>query len=142
MANRGVAPPDTGADVGKFRFAAGDATYVELDPAEAGFGDYGVWSDDEITTFLLVAGGNLPRAIAIAYRQVAAHWASISATIKTDDLSFSGKESVGNWLALADYWDKVADSADATAVDDYFDLVEMNPGYEYCPPEGSPWRWS
>lgn len=140
MVNRGIAPPDPTTDVGKFRFAAGDSSFVALAPPEVGFGDYSVWSDDEIEVFLVVGGGNLARAIAIAYRQLAATWASTGAAIKTDDLSYSAKESVGNWIALADYWDKLADEQGAAAVDDYFDLVTVGGNECYRPPEASPWR--
>lgn len=140
MVNRGVAPPDPQTQVGQFRFTAGDTSYTDLVPPEAGFGDYAIWSDDEITTFLSVAGDNLARAIAIAYRQMAAMWASTGASIKTDDLSYASKDSVANWLSLADYWDKVADEQDATAVDDYFDLVPVR-REAYTHAEASPWPW-
>lgn len=138
--NRGIAPPDPATQVGQFRFTAGDSSYTELDPPEVGFGDYAIWSDDEINSFLTVADGNLARAIAIAYRQMAAMWASTGASIKTDDLSYAAKDSVANWISLADYWDKVADDQDANAVDDYFDLVPVRRA-DYVHPEASPWPW-
>jgi len=144
MTNRGVAPPNPTTDVGKFRFAAGDTEYKPLDPPESGYGDYNVWSDAEIEAYLEL-GGSVARAIAIAYRQMAAHWTSTAATIKTDDLTYSAKDTVGNWLALADYWDKLADSEEAAAVDDVFELVAIRPTPDRPArhAEGSPWpnRW-
>ena len=40
MVNRGVAPADSSTDVGRFRYLYGDITYTDLDPVEAGYGDY------------------------------------------------------------------------------------------------------
>lgn len=140
--NRGVAPPDKSTDVGKMRFALGDSEYTEYDPPQPGFGMYQLFSDDELETFLALADGNVARAIAMAYRQIGASWASTGATIKTDDLTYSAKDSVGNWLNLAAYWDKVADDQDQRAVDNLFDLVDLGATRKgRCKPEASPWPW-
>lgn len=143
MANKnvGVAPPDKDTDVGKMRFALGDSEWVPTDdPAIPGMGQYQLFSDAELETFLLLADGNIARAIAMAYRQIGASWASTGATIKTDDLTYSAKDSVGNWLNLAAYWDKVADDQDARAADNYFDLVDLGAvRHGYCKPEAMPW---
>lgn len=139
--NVGVAPPDPTADIGRMRLALGDSEFTELDPPEGGKGQYGLFSDDELNAFLSLASGNVPRAIAMAYRQIGASWASSGATVKTDDLTYSAKDSVGNWLNLASYWDKVADDQDERAVNNFFDLVDLGatrrgPG---STPEASPW---
>lgn len=140
--NRGIAPPDKATDVGKMRFALGDAEYTELDPPESGFGSYGLFSDESLETFLVLAGGNIARAIAMAYRQIGASWASTDVGIKTDDLSYSAKDSVGNWLSLAGYWDKVADAQDQRAVDSIFMLVDVGTTRRgLCKPEAAPWPW-
>jgi hypothetical protein len=141
--NRGVAPPNTGTDVGRMRYGLGDSDYVALVPAEAGFGNYQLFSDDELEVLLLLSGGNVARAIAIAYRKIGASWASTGATIKTDDLTYSAKDSVGNWLNLASYWDKVADDQEQRAANDYFDLVDVGAANARRPgvPEGSPAHW-
>lgn len=139
MANRGVAPLDPNTLVGQFRIAAGDAEYKEFQPTEFGYGDYAIWSDAEIEAYLRLAGDKLPRAIAIGYRQLAASWVSLGATIKTDDLTYSSKDTVGQWIQLADYWDKIANDSDASSVDDYFDLVQMGRCASW-PPEASPQR--
>lgn len=140
--NRGVAPPDPSTNIGKMRFALGDSAFVPLDPPEPGYGNYQLFSDDELATFLILADDNVARAIAMAYRQIGASWASTGATIKTDDLSYSAKDSVGNWLSLADYWDKVADDQDQRAVDSLFDMVEVGTTRRgRCKPEAAPWPW-
>lgn len=138
--NRGVAPPDKGTNVGKMRYALGDASFTELDPPEAGFGSYQLFSDDELEVMLALSDDNVARAVAIAYRKIGAQWASTGVAIKTDDLSYSAKESVGNWLNLADYWEKVADAQDARAVDNIFNLVSVG-RREVGKPEASPWPW-
>lgn len=139
--NVGIAPPDPTTDTGRMRLALGDSEFTPLEPPEAGKGQYGLFSDDELGAFLSLANGSVPRAIAMAYRQVGASWASTGATIKTDDLSYSAKDSVGNWMTLANYWDKVADDADQRSADDYFDLVDLGAvrSAHSRPPEASPW---
>ena len=137
--NPGVAPLDPNTEVGRFRLLAGDATSKPLDPAVPGMGDYAIWSDAEIEAFLALSGGNIPRAIATAYMQMAAAWNSSSATIRTDDLQYQVKDSVGSWLNLADYWNKVADSEEERAINDYFDLVDVRGRERWCAPEAAPW---
>lgn len=142
MANKnvGIAPPDKTTDVGKMRFALGDSGWTELHPPEPGLGQYALFADDELETFLLLADGSIPRAIAMAYRQIGASWASTGATIKTDDLTYSAKDSVGNWLNLAGYWDAVADAQDERAIDNYFDLVEVGSmARRHVHQEAMPW---
>lgn len=144
MANKnvGIAPPDKTTNVGKMRFALGDSEWVPTDnPAIPGMGQYQLFSDDELETFLELADDNVARAIAMAYRQIGASWASSGATVKTDDLTYSAKDSVGNWLNLATYWDKVADDQDERAANNFFDLVDLGAVRrgEPCQPEGSPW---
>lgn len=138
--NVGVAPPDISTDIGKMRRALGDSESVPLVPPEAGLGQYQLFADDDLEVFLELADGNISRAIAMAYRQIGASWASTGATIKTDDLTYSAKDSVGNWLALAGYWDKVADDQDERAINNYFDLVDVGAARR-CKPEASPWPW-
>lgn len=139
--NRGVAPPDGATDIGRMRLALGDSDYIEYDPPQSGFGMYQLFSDAELQAFLDLAGGNVARAIAMAYRQIGASWASSGATVKTDDLTYSAKDSVGNWLNLASYWDKVADDQDERAVNNFFDLVDLGATRRGpdSPPEASPW---
>lgn len=135
---RGIAPPNPTTSVGKFRLAAGDSEFQPTSPPELGYGLYQVWTDDEIEVFLEVAGGSVARAISIAYAQIGAQWASTGATIKTDDLSYSVKDSVGNWMALSKYWGDIADNEDGRAVDDMFDLVVVRGEHGFRKPEASP----
>ena len=139
--NRGIAPPDPNTDVGRFRLLSGDSEYVEYDPPQPGYGIYGLWSDAEIEAFLELAGGSIPRAIAMAYMQIGASWASSGASIRTADLTYSVKDSVGNWLNLAAYWSKIADDEDKRAINDYFDLVDVRGGDRWCKPEAAPWPY-
>lgn len=137
---RGVAPADPTTDVGRMRTILGDVDYEEYEPPQEGFGLYQLFSDAQLQVFLDVAGGSVARAIALAYAQIGGSWASTGATIRTDDLTFSAKDSVGNWMTLAAYWRNIADAEDSAAVNDYFDLVSLRGG-DCGPahPEGSPW---
>lgn len=138
--NRGVAPPDTDTPVGAVRVGVGDTDWSELDPPELGYGNYALFSDAELELFLTLSDGNVPRAIAMAYIKLAASWNSSSATIRTDDLQYSVKDSVGSWLSLADYWNNIADNEDDRAANDIFDMVDIGTTRRRIrPPEDSSW---
>ena len=137
----GIAPPNPSTDVGKFRLLAGDSEYQALVPPVPGMGHYQTWSDMEIAAFIEISGGSVPRAIALAYTQIGASFAASGATIKTDDLSYSSKDSVGSWQSLARYWTEVADKADQKAADDMFIMVETRADDYWMRPEGSPRRY-
>lgn len=136
----GHAPPDGTTDVGKFRLLAGDSEWIELDPPVPGQGLYQLWTDAEIQAMIDVSG-SVARAISMAYAQIGAQWASNGATIKTDDLSYSVKDSVGNWMNLAAWWAKVADDEESRAVDDMFDLKVVRGDSEWRKAEAAPWPW-
>ena len=121
--NEGIAPPDPETPIGQVRLLSGDSVYTELDPPVAGMGQYRYWSDAEIASFLTLAGGSIPRAISIAYSQLASSYVGQSRSIKTDDLSISASTYMADWIRLVDYWRDIADSSDANAVDDIFDAV-------------------
>lgn len=137
----GIAPPNGSTDVGKFRLMAGDSEYQEMVPPTPGLGLYQTWSDAEIAAFLEAAGGSVPRAIALAYTQIAASYAVSGATIKTDDLSYSSKDSVGSWQSLARYWNSIADALDEKAANDMFIMVDTGRQHPWMRPEGSPRRY-
>lgn len=136
--NRGVAPLDPDTLTGQVRLLSGDNTYTELDPLEIGFGSYAQWSDAEIEAALALASDSVARAIAMLYTQLAAAWNSSGVTIRTDDLQYSAKDSVGSWMNLAAYWNKIADDADTRAVDEMFDMVDVGSNSCYGCPEGAP----
>lgn len=136
---RGIAPPDPTTDIGRMRIALGDTEYEEYIPPQPGYGLYQLFSDAQLQVFLDLAGGNVARAIAMAYTQIGASWASTGATIRTDDLTFSAKDSVGNWLTLASWWNKVADDEEDRAINEYFDLVDVGRNAWHCKPELAQW---
>lgn len=126
--------------MGQFRLTSGDYEYSPLSPPEAGFGDYSIWSDAVIESLLVASTGSIARAISFGYIQLAA--ATDASSIKTDDLSESGKGEADKWLALARFWGDRADSEDAAGAGDWFDLVPVGEAC-YTRPEASPWpsRW-
>ncbi|AXH50200.1 hypothetical protein SEA_MUSETTA_44 [Microbacterium phage Musetta] len=139
---RGIAPADPNTSVGKFRFAAGDSEYKNYDPPQPAYGLYQLWSDGDIIGLLAVAGGSVARAVSLAYAQIGASFATSGATIKTDDLSVSVKDSVGNWLNLSRWWGEVADNEAANAADDIFDLVDVRSiNARHPQPEGAPFQY-
>lgn len=139
---RGIAPADPTTPVGQFRFAAGDSEYQNYVPIQPGYGLYQLWSDNDIIGLLVVAGGSVARAVSLAYAQIGASFATSGATIKTDDLSVSVKDSVGNWLSLSRWWAELADNEAANAANDIFDLVDVRSvNARYRQPEGAPFQY-
>ena len=137
MVNKGIAPPNASTSVGRFRFISGDYEYTALTPPEVGFGNYTIWSDNVISSFLEQASGSVSRAISLGYLQAAA--AVDAQSIKTDDLSYSGKSEVDKWLALAKFWGDRADAEDGALMNDWFDLVPVGGFCDYGRAEASPW---
>lgn len=139
---RGIAPADPTTPVGQFRFAAGDSEYENYVPIQPGFGLYQLWSDGDIIGLLAVAGGSIARAVSLAYAQIGASFATSGATIKTDDLSVSVKDSVGNWLNLSRWWAELADNEAANAANDIFDLVDVRSvNARHRQPEAAPFQY-
>ncbi|QDH48045.1 hypothetical protein SEA_PAVLO_37 [Microbacterium phage Pavlo] len=138
---RGIAPPNPETPTGNFRLLAGDSDWMPYSPQQPGYGLYQVWSDSEIQAFLILSGGNVARAISYAYTQIGASYAASGATIKTDDLSYSAKDSVGNWQGLARYWSDMADKEDQRAANDMFIMVDTGREQPWMRPEGSPQRY-
>lgn len=128
--NKGVAPPDISTEVGRFRALVGDLSYTELDPPEAGFGNYTLFSDFEIEVFL-ASSGSLEGAAALAYTQLAGSAALESKTVKDFDLSVDLSKKATDLRLIAAMWQ---DKADAAAVD-VFELFDVNIRDSNCTPE-------
>lgn len=139
---RGIAPADPTTPVGQFRFAAGDSEYENYVPIQPGYGLYQLWSDNDIVGLLAVAGGSVARAVSLAYAQFGAMYAASGGTIKTDDLSASVKDSVGNWLGLSRFWADQADKEAANAADDIFYLADVRSiNARHPQPEAAPYQY-
>ena len=124
MPNIGLFPPDPTTKVGQFRFTIGDFVGVPADPpTDPQTAEYEHWSDLEIEALLSAAGDSVTRAISLAYARLAANATTKSASIRTDDLSYSNKDQISGWLSLAAWWSDRADAEDASAVDDMFEIV-------------------
>lgn len=130
--NRGVAPLDPSSDVGKFRLLIGDTSYEELDPPEVGYGDYGMFSDDEIQVFL-DQGETLEDSAYLAYMQLAAAAAIESKSVKDFDLQVDLTKRSGDLRAIALMWRERADAASA----DIFEVFDISDDDE-CFPEAAP----
>lgn len=129
--NRGVAPPDPETPVGELRFLIGDTQYTELDPPEAGYGNYTNFSDDQLEAFITQSDGSIVRAAGYSYLTLAAAVAASSVSWKSDDLAITDNRA--KYLTdLANFWFSRADDDDASAASDGFDVVY---------PFGNPYDW-
>lgn len=138
MANRGLAPYDPTTTVGQFRVFYGDVTYVPLDPAEVGYGNYAEISDAEIEAFLNSANGSVYRAIGNYYAQLAGQAAKASSSIKDYDLAVDTTKRATDLLNLARYWWGLANDEDTTAGgSDIFEVFGVTNADTCCTPEGA-----
>lgn len=123
MALIGVAPPNPATNTGRFRYLIGDAEYTELDPPQDGKGDYEMFSDDQITTFLELGEGSTNRAIAYAYLNLASQAALQSKTVKDFDLQVDLTKRSADLRAIAAMWFDRADEEDS----DNADIIDVFP---------------
>lgn len=139
MVNRGVAPFDPTTAVGQFRVFYGDVTYVPLNPAEAGYGDYAELSDAEIEVFLNSANGSVYRAIGNYFAILSGNAAKVSASIKDYDLTIDESKRPAALLEAAKLWWSRADDEDtAEGGSDIFEVFGMvAPVGACCTPEGA-----
>ena len=107
----GVAPFDPATPVGRFRLLSGD-TVPDCSGTEAGFGVYELWSDDAIQAYMAVNPENVYRALAMAYRTLAAEAAMASKYVKDYDLQLDTRDRSKELLAIAKDWDAQADDLD------------------------------
>lgn len=139
MVNRGVAPLDPTTAVGQFRVYYGDVTYTELDPVEAGYGDYAELSDAEIESFLASANSSVYRAIGNYFAILAGNAAKVSQSVKDYDLSIDDSKRPAALLEAAKMWWGRADDEDTVAGgSDIFEIFSMvTPSGSCCAPEAS-----
>lgn len=124
MPNRGVAPFAPATEVGQFRVLYPDVVYTDLDPVEAGYGDYEYLSDDEITA-LVTAAGSVYRALGVYFIQLAGQAAKASQSVKDHDLAIDSTKRAADLRAQAKEWFDLADEQDAGS-EDAFDIVEFD----------------
>lgn len=128
--NEGIAPPDYNSEVGKVRATLGDTAYEPLDPAQAGKGDYALFSDAEIETFINV-GGSFEGAVALGYNSLATSAALEAKSVKDHDLSVDLTKRASELRALASMWDDKA-RAISSDIFETFDVVAEG---DTCYPE-------
>lgn len=123
MSNVGIAPPDLTTPIGKLRSLIGDVAYVALVPPVAGEGDYTNFSDDQLQSFIDLAGGeNLAYATGYAYSTLAGQFAADALKVTTDDESIDLTGRADAMRKLADQWFSRGDVA-ATVSNNYFSIV-------------------
>jgi len=110
--NKGIAPADPSTPVGKVRFLIGDLDYAELDPVEAGLGEYPNFSDDEINGFLIAGDDSVIRASGYAYLRLAVLAAAGAISWKSDDQMVDAKQVATEFRLLATLAFNQADAAD------------------------------
>lgn len=131
--NKGVAPPDTATDTGKLRVVLGDLSFTDLEPPELGFGNYTLFGDSELETFLEIGGG-LEAAASLAFMQLATSAAMESKTVRDYDLQVDLTKRSKEFRDLAQMWKDRADELTS----DIFELADVLIRDRHCAPEANP----
>lgn len=128
MANVGITPVDPTTPIGQLRNAIGDGVAVPLSPAQAGFGDYQWFSDDELTMCLTLGGVSMLRAVAHAYIKMSVMLGIKERAIADLDLKLDLKGQSAALRQLAEAMFEQADASDRRDANDIFSADEF-PGF-------------
>lgn len=139
MPNKGIVPLDPETLVGQLRVLLRDTSYTELDPAEAGFGNYAVFSDQDLAVYAAQNPDSLNRAAGEAIRSIALEVAAGERSVKTDDLAVDLRGRGKSLLEIAQSFFDDADAADADAANDFFQIVPRPGRACRVRPEGTPY---
>lgn len=119
MTFKGAVPPDFRSPTGQFRLQANDLNYT---PTTPGFGEYELFSDDEINGYLTQTNSIL-RAVGFGYLGLAGRAALESKTVKDYDLSADLTKRAADLRSQARALFEQADAeADRQGFDSFFDL--------------------
>ncbi len=128
-------PLDPTTAVGQLRINLGDAVQNQD-------GTYDTWGDAQLNQFLTGTTGNVYLATSNAWAIIAGNWADQAAKITRTDQALDLTSRAVNARALADYWAKMAITANGLAADQTFALA-----YPYrsettdIPPELGAWPY-
>lgn len=142
MVNRGISPLDPETPVGALRLLVNDTSSIPLDPAEVGYADYAVWSDDSLAAALAAAGDNPYRAAWSLFLGLAAEYAQSGRSIKTDDLAIDTKGRGADLLKVAQSYLDEAVAGESAAGNDFFQIVPFGGRAgraRRVRPEATPW---
>lgn len=122
MSTRGAVPPNFTSPTGQFRLLAADVNYTN---ASNGFGDYELFSDDEINGLIGLHPDSLLRAIGYGYLALAANAALQSKDIQDYDLAADLTKRAGDLRSTARaYFDRADFEANLTGADSTFGITE------------------
>lgn len=131
MVNKGVAPVDTTTQVGQLRTILGDTAYIDLVPAEPGFGDYTNFSDDQLQQFLTLGLNNTAYGAGYAFLQLAATFAAQAVNVKTADEQVDLTKRSSEMRQIATAWFERGDAAAGIEASTFFENVY--PTYTHDP---------
>lgn len=114
MVNSGLYPLEPGTDLTRFRVLAGDTNATPNDPAD-GYGNFQLFSDEEILAYLEENPENIYRALAEAFFAAHARAAFESKFVKDYDLEVDARDRAKQILSAAERFDRKADDLDAEA---------------------------
>lgn len=129
--NEGIYPADTTTPEGQLRVSLGDTAFTEIGPEptppntrpEPRMVSYANFSDEKLAQLVADGEGSILRAKSYAYAELSATVSHLAITVKTNDLSYSGKDGAEALLKLAEYWSTEADKQDDLSSDDAFEIV-------------------
>lgn len=139
MSNDGLIPIDFSSTVGQLRSIIGD---VEFTPIDADTGEFTNFSDQQLESYLAIAGGtNIAYAAGYAYLGLAAQFAAEAIKVVTDDESIDLVARADQMRRLAAVWFDRGDNSNGAAGNDYFDIQYPSFHDDDCLPELTQWPW-
>lgn len=98
-----------------------------------------VFDDDALTVAINAAGDSILRAAGIAFSTLAAEYAALGRSTRTDDLAIDTKGRGHDLLAVAQSFFAQADAEDVRGSDDFLSVVEFGGRTASWPREDSVW---
>lgn len=132
MTFTGAVPPDFNSPTGRFRLLANDVAFTN---ASGGFGEYELFSDEEINGFLAITPESILRCVGYGYLSLAGSAAIESKNVKDFDLQADLTKRAADLRSTARaFFDRADTEADKTGVDSEFGVASEREQHHWIEP--------
>lgn len=123
MANIGLAPMAPGAPVSVIRANIADVAYIPLVPVMVGYGDYPIFSDVELNSYITSAASNTNRATGLALMALSSAATADAAAVTSADIRVDITNRAADFRSNARVFFELAATEDRNADVSYFGIV-------------------
>lgn len=132
MTLKGAVPPDFNTPTGRFRLLANDVVFAN---ESGGFGEYELFSDEEISGFLAIAPESILRCVGFGYLSLAGSAAVESKIVKDFDLQADLTDRAADLRSTARaYFERADIEAERIGVDSEFGVESEQPQRHWIEP--------